>query len=126
MQGAREYADLFKTGQYGKLYIESGCHARGKTFKMWVLKDATVIGSEYPLNYHNSPDSVEVYGIIGGQAGWTEYYGWLHKGKWVEDFQNMVKKRKSEIEAAAFKKAFEIQAVADEKLTKQLVVLDNY
>lgn len=28
-------------------------------------------------------DLFKVYGIIGGNPGWTETYGWLHKGTWV-------------------------------------------
>jgi hypothetical protein len=98
MRGAREYANMFRTGQYGRLYLVSSSHARGKTFHIFVLpagENATPNGENAPLN----KDAVEVYGIINGQPGWTENYGWLHKGRWIEDFDNLCAVRKSEIEA---------------------------
>jgi hypothetical protein len=84
MTGARKYARLFETGQYGKLYIESSSHARGLTFHIWV-------GGE-----PRGKDSVEVFGIIGGNPGWTESYGWLHEGAWQEDMHKLVKQKESD------------------------------
>lgn len=79
MKGARKYAGLFKTGQYGSLYLVSGEHARGKTFRIYVLPRG-----EAALPNHNNPplnsNAVEVYGVIDGQRGWTESYGWLQEG----------------------------------------------
>jgi hypothetical protein len=82
MQGAREYAELMPTGIYGKLRIVSGEHARGKYFHVYVGLE----GNE-----------VEVYGILGGNPGWTEYYGWKHKGPWQEDFNKELESRKLEV-----------------------------
>ena len=96
MQGAAVYAKLFKTGQYGRLYIDSGFHARGKTFHMWALHDDSPIVVSHPRSLK---DAVEVYGITGGHPGWTEIYGWLHHGKWESDFSELVEKRKAEIES---------------------------
>jgi hypothetical protein len=91
MVGARQYAELFETGQYGKLYIVSGSHARGKTFHIFVLPE----GEQAIPNGSNNPplnkDAVEVYGVTEGQPGWTEKYGWLHHGKWEDDFAELVK-----------------------------------
>lgn len=99
MNGARKYAELFKTGQYGKLYITSGTHARGRTFRIQVLIEGEKAKSNGEMNLCLNENAVEVYGVIGGTPGWTEYYGWLHKGKWQEDFHKLVTKRKSEIAA---------------------------
>lgn len=94
MKGAREYAMMFKTGQHGKLFLVSGSHARGETFHIWVLPtDEPIKGKPWTVK-----DAVEVYGITGGQPGWTETYGWLHKGKWQTDFYNLFEVRKQEIE----------------------------
>lgn len=96
MQGAREYAGLFRTGQYDRLYIQVGEHARGKTFHIWLLPRGYVVKNETYMP--NIPDAVEVYGILGGQPGWTEFYGWLHKGKWCEYFDSLVEQKKADKE----------------------------
>lgn len=97
MIGAREYAELFETGQYGRLYLVSGSHARGLTFHIYVLpKEEIATGNGRhcgPLN----KDSVEVFGITGGNPGWTETYGWLHRGPWEQDFASLVENRRAEI-----------------------------
>lgn len=96
MKGATEYARMFRTGQHGKLYLVSGSHARGETFHIWILPtDEPVKGMPWTID-----GAVEVFGITGGQPGWTETYGWLHKGKWQEDFAALVAVRKHEIEQA--------------------------
>ncbi len=98
MDGAKRYADLIESGQYGKLYIVSSSHARGKTFHIFILPDGEKAdpngGGNPPLN----KNAVEVYGIIGGQPGWTERYGWLYKGKWIDDFEILLKEKQSEHE----------------------------
>jgi hypothetical protein len=38
--------------------------------------------------------------MTGGQRGWTETYGWLHEGKWQDDFEALVSDRRAEIEAS--------------------------
>ena len=50
MQGAREYARMFSSGQRGRLYLVSGTHARGRTFHIWVLPaDTAIAGMPWPL-----------------------------------------------------------------------------
>lgn len=115
MEGAREYASLFpKDTQYGRLYLCPGAHARGKTFHIFVMPDE--------LPYRNPwlvKDAVEVYGVLGGNPGWTEYYGWLHKGPWQQDFFELVKNRKAEI--VAERKLERRKKEAEEKATKEHV-----
>ena len=103
MQGAREYAGLFsRTEQVGRLFIASGSHARGDTLHIWVLPAEYV---QPPGTYPGS-NAVEVYGIMGGNPGWTEYYGWLRRGPWEEDFKQIVAERR----AAADKRKVEREA----------------
>jgi hypothetical protein len=97
MNGAREYAELFATSQHGRLYIVSGYHARGKTFRIFVLPEGVKAEPNGPHNAPLNEDAVEVYGVVGGDLGWTESYGWLHKGKWQQDFEKLVAQRKEEI-----------------------------
>lgn len=123
MNGAREYATLFMSGQYGRLYIESSGHARGKTFHIWVL------ASEEPLLTHpsSSNSTVEVYGITGGNHGWTETYGWLHRGKWEQDFYALVEKRRAAISEKLEQKEFEAQAEFEaSELRRQVALLASY
>jgi len=78
MRGAKEYAVLFNSGRYGNFRIESGKHARGYEFHVFIC----------------TPEGeTEVYGILGGQPGWTEYYDWLYTGPWEYDFKKLVKKQ---------------------------------
>jgi len=96
MKGACEYAGLFKTGQYGRLCIVSGFHARGKTFRIFILPK----GEDAIFNGPNNPplntDAIEVYGVISGQPGWSEEYGWLHLGKWADDFEVLLQEKIAE------------------------------
>lgn len=110
MNGAREFATLFKTGQHGRLYLVCGSHGRGETFRIFVLPEAEVAkpnGPNPPLN----SDAVEVYGITGGQPGWTETYGWLHKGPWQADFNALTD--------AARKEADESEATREQRKVQQ-------
>lgn len=126
MKGAREYSGLFKTGQYGKLYLTVGRHARGNYFHIQVLPEDESAIPNGESNKCVNVNAVEVYGIIGGNPGWTEEYGWLHKGKWQKDFAELVAKRAMEIDTEK-KERVEAEAEAIEiqkKRTKEL--LENY
>lgn len=122
MRGAREYARLFDSGQYGRLYISPGHHARGLTFNVWVLPEGEVVREGgYP-----SQDAVEVYGIIGGQPGWTEYYGWLRDGPWKKDFEALVAKRRTAVADAQKAREEREQAAAKEKEQRAAAILATY
>lgn len=94
MKGANEYAEIFGREQHGRLFLYSHSHARGYTFQIWVLPEGITVSNDAPWT---CKDAVEVYGVIGGNPGWSEEYGWLHKGKWQNDFQSIVARRKKEI-----------------------------
>jgi hypothetical protein len=94
MVGATEYYRIIKEAHSNKLgglektrlgYVNHGgdaqcyrwnnalfvtaSHARGETFFIYLIGD--------------NDELFEVYGITGGQRGWTETYGWLRKGTWT-------------------------------------------
>ena len=125
MQGAREFATMFSTGQIGRLYFRSHYHARGKIFHIYVLPEgesAQPNGTNGPLN----KGAVEVYGITGGLPGWTATYGWLHRGAWEQDFAAQVALRRAEIEAH---QAHVAQAKADgeaQEANRQAALLAAY
>ena len=126
MNGASEYASLFTTGQYGKLYIVSGRHARGQTFHIYVLPEGVKAKHNGTNNPPLNEDAVEVYGVLGGQRGWTEYYGWTYEGKWKEDFMKLVEEKKKEADRF-FDKAMEVSAKRlAEETTKKLSLLQQY
>ena len=93
MKGADEYYDLFPTGQRGRLYMLRGRHNKGKTFRIFVLPLDEEAENRHFLNSPTNSDAVEVYGVISGELGWTESYGWIYGGPWQKDFEKMVKIR---------------------------------
>jgi hypothetical protein len=128
MQGAREYATLFQTGQHGRLFLVSSSHARGKTFRIFVLpegEEARPNGAgtgNAPLNL----DAIEVYGITSGQPGWTETYGWLHAGRWQQDFEKLVEARRAGIAAAEEAKQAARQSKDAQEALRRAALLANY
>lgn len=126
MNGAREYAELFETGQYGRLYIVSGSHARGKTFEIYVLPEGEKAISNGAYNAPLNKDAVEVYGAICGTRGWNESYGWKYEGKWQEDFYTLAKNRKERIEALRDEKEKRIKDELEERKKKDLALLAKY
>lgn len=93
MQGARDYFSLFsgKSFQEGKLLVKFGSHARGTTMQIYVVTPEYKDGAR---GWPNTRHGVEVYGIKGGQPGWTEFYGWLREGPWQEDFMRIVERKR--------------------------------
>lgn len=122
MQGAREYAMMFSSGQHGRLYLVRGEHARGKTFHIWVLPSADPLDG-MPWS---AKDAVEVFGITGGQPGWTETYGWLHRGKWEQDFAKLVEIRQSEIAIAVEQREKEKVDSEEKDIKRKAMLLAAY
>ena len=117
MNGADKFYNLFpRPQQHGKLYLYPDKHARGKTFSIYVMPSSDVISKPYPWLVEGA---IEVYGVIGGHRGWTEYYGWLHEGKWQDDFEELVKARELEVEKA--KETKEQKLIAEENKKKERV-----
>ena len=82
-------AQLFQSQQYGPLYIVSGSHARGRTFYAYLLEPGQVLAHstrQGPNNKHPGIDvRQEVFGVVRGQPGWTEEYGWKQEHPAVQD-----------------------------------------
>ena len=126
MKGAREYSQLFKTGQYGRLYITSSSHARGNTFRIQVLPKGEEAQPNGDNNICLNKDAVEVYGVIGGNPGWTEFYGWKYEGPWQSDFEAMVLQRKAELETEQHVQATQQAEREKELLNRERELLASY
>ncbi|MEC2463761.1 hypothetical protein P9X10_02440 [Bacillus cereus] len=63
---------------HGNLVFVKSTHARGKTFHIFIAEDPTQTHEQI------RDTALEVYGVTGGQLGWTETYGWIHEGPWVD------------------------------------------
>lgn len=82
-------AASLKTQRYGPLYVVSGSHARGRTLHVFLLDP----GQELAPNPHSGPnnrhpalkDHQEIFGVVRGQPGWTEEYGWIQSHPHVQD-----------------------------------------
>lgn len=110
MKGARGYTPFLKSGRYGQLEVVVGEHARGHTLQVYV-------------HSKRGPYKVEVYGIIGGQPGWTEEYGWIHEGPWVQDFEKLVLQgeQAAEREKLARKELLEARENARQAIVKEVL-----
>ncbi len=72
------------------IYVTSS-HARGKCFEIYLIDNTNITDEELKQN------AFEVYGIISGQLGWTEEYGWKYEGKWVNSILNYLLELENEI-----------------------------
>lgn len=123
MYGAIEYNGLFADCDVnGRLLICPGRHARGCTLHIWVMPE----GGKPNHCGHAPENSVEVYGVVGGNPGWTESYGWLHKGPWQADFAKLVEERKAIREKVKKIQAEESARKAEEDSAKQKELLAKY
>lgn len=129
MDGAREYAKLFdyQSQQHGRLYLAIGKHARGYTLRIYVLPEGVVAkenghNGNAPLN----KDAIEVYGVTGGQPGWTETYGWLHEGRWQDDFEKLVEARRTKVAAEKMRQEEAAQSANDERAAHVQALLASY
>lgn len=101
MKGADRYYNLFgKSQQLGRLFLQLSKHARGKCFEIFVLPDGVTVDRP---NIEGIGSAVVVYGVVRGQRGWTEEYGWIHEGKWKDDFLEIVRKKDAEREQTSRK-----------------------
>lgn len=124
MIGANEYYDLFdgKSQQIGRLFLQCRTHARGKCFEIFLLPE----GAEIKGSRISGKDNVCIYGVTGGQLGWTETYGWLHTGKWKDDFLAIVEDRKIKKQAAEIKKKIDKEVKAEEEKKRINNLLSTY
>lgn len=124
MQGADEYYDLFngQSQQIGRLFLQFHTHARGKCFEIFLLpEDIEIKGDRI-----SGRDNVEIYGMTGGQRGWTETYGWLHTGKWQDDFYAIVENKKAGRFAENIKRIEKIKKAKTEEKAKISNLLSSY
>lgn len=124
MKGAGIFSDIFKTGihRYKKLYIEFGRHARGYTLEVWVLDNAKAKFN----SIHCYDGAVKVYGAVSGNPGWTEAYGWLHEGPWVNDFNKFVARLRREKRKRDLQTARDIEERDSRNKSKAEKILVNY
>jgi hypothetical protein len=107
MQGAKEYAELFTTGQYGRLYMQADIRDDGRrTFRIWVVPAS----AQFRDTMSRIRASVEVYGIVSGANTGNETYGWLRRGRWVADVEAMAGELRAQAVTLA---AARTQAIAD-------------
>jgi len=119
MKGAREYVPFLKDGVYGRLYVKTGRHARGYYLHVYVLKEG--FDETQPLK-----GAVEVYGVINGEPGWSEEYGWLHHGPWKTDFELLITSGRLAKETEESRGRVIEEKEYKEQLRQQREVLNSY
>ncbi len=78
--GFEEFEDSIKFIRKGNFVFECDYHARGKTLRIYLLKDMPPLDADEKLlrkKVYSSENALEVYGVISGQLGWSETYGYL-------------------------------------------------
>jgi hypothetical protein len=113
MQGAKEYAELFTTGQYGRLYMQADIRTdRRRTFRIWVVP----ANAQFRDTISRIHASVEVFGVVSGANTENETYGWIRRGRWVADVEAMAGELRAQAVtiAAARTKAIADAAAAEE------------
>ena len=127
MEGAKEYCRLFeKAEQFDRLYLLPHCHARGKTFRIYVLPEGEDAIENGGINPPLNDGVVEVYGVVGGNPGWSEEYGWLHKGKWQEDFRQICHYRRKVLERQKADRQEARKALDTAEENRIAELLENY
>lgn len=82
--GFEEFEDSIKFIRKGNFVFDCDYHARGKTLHIYLLKEMPSLDVDEKLlceKVYNSKNALEVYGVISGQCGWTETYGYLVNNK---------------------------------------------
>ena len=127
MRGTERFCKIFKNAeQIGRLYILPHYHERGNTFRIYVLPDGEKVIENAGINPPLNKNAVEVYGIISGQPGWTEEYGWLHTGPWVKDFMDIVEKRERDAIEAKNKLRLALQKEKENEKKRIQNLLNSY
>lgn len=127
MRGARDFAHVFtKPEQIGKLFVLPGKHARGVTFKIYVIPEGEFAGVSNLSAIPSNPKAVEVFGVVGGELGWTESYGWKYKGPWEHDFMVVFNERYNAAKARKLTKEKQGTSNAEKKHSSDLAFLAKY
>jgi hypothetical protein len=134
VQGADEFYDLIdkadrlKVGElkrincygygygfkYKNIVFILSTHARGKCFKIWIYENENI--QDTLRDSH-----LEVYGVTGGNPGWTETYGWLHEGSWIKYIDNYFK----HLETLIYNEEHKAEIEADIRKQNQMNNLQN-
>lgn len=93
MRGADQFARLFRTGQYGRLYIVSGIQARRATFRVFVLPTGAQAAANDPCSAPLNSDAVEVYDMADEPSGRAAVPGGSLAPGWQQEFASLVEAR---------------------------------
>lgn len=106
---------------HGNLIFVTSTHARGECFHMYIV-------NTHDNDEEIKKNAIEVYGVISGNSGWTEEYGWLHRGKWVDYVLKYFADIKDQLETLELnkqmKKYYE-KTIENQELQEQLNSMDS-
>lgn len=80
----KEIRDYFYYGNHVAFVFDA--HARGRTLDIYLIKNEEELKEKGLFKC----DRVKVYGMVSGQAGWTEKYGWILKGSWCKHITDIL------------------------------------
>ena len=93
-----KFCKLFpRAEQIGRFYMLPGKHARGPTFRIFLLKDGETAHGGSGVNAPLNNGKIELYGVTSGHPGWTEKYGWLEEGDWEAEIEKIIDNRECDM-----------------------------
>ena len=117
---------MLQTGQYGRLYITNGSHARGDVFHVYVLPHGAAAKYAGDLNPPAGIDSVKVYGEVGEDYRHDATFGWIHEGPWQEDLRRLAEAALKAKAEADLRATLRLAQLAAEARQRDLDLLATY
>lgn len=117
---------MFSTGQYGRFYVVSNWDS-DPAFRIQILPEGEVAKPNGKPNLCLNSDAVLVYGHVPDPSKKSgKSCGWIHQGKWVDDFlalANSIFEEKREKEERLAREKEERETA---KMKRELELLSQY
>lgn len=117
-----DLCNLFVTGQYGRFYVVSNWDGSPR-FRVQLLPKGEAAKPNGKPNLCLNSDAVLVYGHVSNDGGKKEC-GWIHDGRWVDDFLDMAKSKRQalDFEHVSANLARKEKEAAEEKRITELLL----
>lgn len=88
---------LFGTDSVMNIFYKGRGDYAVKRYNIVLLAGSHARGTTAHIYLEDGDDRLEVYGIVSGQPGWTEEYGWIRSGSWCSKIEKLINELEIEI-----------------------------